>query len=1140
MNRYFTHLHVHTEYSLLDGALSIEQLVDFGKTHQLPAIGISDHGNIFGAVKFFRACKKANIKPVLGSEVYFIDDVTNKSNDNRYYHLLLIVENQHGYRNLCKLMHLAHTKGFYFKPRIDYAMLTEYSEGLIATTACIGGHIPSLILEKKETEARHYIERMRSIFGDQNFFFEVQPGQTTEQELVNKVIFSLSDELGIPTIATGDCHYATIDDQYAHEVMLSVQTKHKMSDPDRMTFGDYRAHLRTPAEMAAAFPDREDILYRTGEIADRCTFSFDTGKRFFPLFEIPQNITEYDYFKQLCTSGLQKLFDSGRIVTNDEEPYWNRLNDEIDLIAKMGFITYFLVVSDFIHWAAKEDIPHTARGSAAGSLAAMSLDITTVDPLRYHLFFERFLNPERVTMPDIDIDFCIEGRERVIEYVRNRYGHDKVCQIITFGTMMAKGVVKDVSRALGLPFDDANAITNLIPDQLKITLKEAFEQEPRLGQMRDANPKVAEMFSVAFKLEGLTRHASKHAAGVVITPEPIDEMLPVYVPPKTNDLVTQYDMNDLESLGFLKMDFLGLKNLTLIKRVTTLIKKIHQTEVQVELLPLDDSKTFELVCCGDTAGVFQLESSGMKEILRRLKPESIEDIIAVTALYRPGPLGSGMVEDFIERRHGRQKIHYLFPELEPVLKETYGVIVYQEQVMKTASVIAGYSLGEADILRRAMGKKKVEVMAEQRTIFVKRAIERGFNETKSGELFDLLAYFAGYGFNKSHSTAYGMIAYQTAYLKAHYPSEFMACLISLENHDPEKMAFYVQEAREMGIAVLPPDINQSDAQFTVENNNIRFGLVGVKNAGESGLDSCLEERAAHGAFTDLLNFCKRVDLRTCNKRFIESLIAAGAFDALPGNRAQKSGELAHVMERAIELKEAAATGQMGLFGSSGTKKDTNEGYAFEPVAEWNDREKLEREKEVLGLYLSARPLDAFKRHISWLNIKTFAQAKEIKSPVLCCGSLKNSKVITTKKGDRMAFTELEDESGTAEIIIFPKLYQQVALLLESTSLFVVKGVAEPTEHGICKIKAENIYALETIFNDDSIVDEFIFSVPSEKEDLLHHLHNRFIAGNATLSFIFSANGKKLKLHAKNKCSIDLETLKTLHEGGIAIRVNLQT
>lgn len=1139
MSTYFTHLHVHTEYSLLDGAITIEQLINFGKTHNIPAIGISDHGNIFGAVQFFQSCKKAGIKPILGAEMYLINDVAVKDNENRYFHLLLIVENQKGYRNLCKLMHLAYTKGFYFKPRVDYAMLAEHSEGLIATTACIGGHIPTLILEKKEAEARSYLDRMRTIFGDNNLFLEVQPAQSTEQRTINSVLFPLSQELSLPIIATGDCHYANRDDRQAHEVMLAVQTRHKMTDSDRMTFGDCLAYLRTPDEMLAEFPDHPEALWQTGVIADRCAFSFETGKRFFPSFEIPKDVTEYDYFKQLCSAGLQKLFDTGRIQTDDQQPYWDRLQLEIDLIAKMGFITYFLVVSDFIHWSTKEDIPHTARGSAAGSLAAMALDITTVDPLRYHLFFERFLNPERISMPDIDIDFCVEGREKVIDYVRNRYGHDKVCQIITFGTMMAKGVVKDVARALGIPFEDANTITNLIPDQLKITLKDAFEQEPRLAQMRDANPKIAEMFSVAFKLEGLTRHASKHAAGVVITPEPIDEMLPIYIPPKTNDLVTQYDMNDLESLGFLKMDFLGLKNLTLIKRVTTLIKKIHGRDINVDLLPLDDPKAFELVCRGDTAGVFQLESSGMKEILRRLKPESIEDIIAVTALYRPGPLGSGMVEDFIERRHGRQKINYLFKELEPILRETYGIIVYQEQVMKTASVIAGYSLGEADILRRAMGKKKAEVMAEQRTSFVKRSVDRNFDEKKAGELFDLLAYFAGYGFNKSHSTAYGVIAYQTAYLKSHYPAEFMACLISLENHDPEKMAFYVQEAREMGIGVLPPDINRSDANFTVEDNNIRFGLVGVKNAGESGLVACLDERTKKGPFIDLFDFCFRVDLRTCNKRFIESLIAAGAFDSLPGNRAQKTEELAQIIERAVEKKEAAATGQMGLFGGAVAKTESTELYAFTPREEWNDRDKLEKEKEVLGLYLSARPLDAYRRQITWLGIQTFAQGRQNPGPGLWCGSLKNSKVITTKKGDRMAFVELEDESGSAEVVIFPKLFQQVASLLETTTLFVVKGSSEPIEHGACKIKAENLFALETVLSDGMLIDEFIFSVPPEKQDFMQTIRERFLPGKSTMSLLFNAAGKRLKLVAKQKISADLETLKLMHESGIGIRIHLQ-
>lgn len=1143
MAQYFTHLHLHTDYSLLDGAISIDKVVKFAKDHNLPSIGISDHGNIFGAVKFFQKCKKAGIKPVLGMEAYITNDRRVKDTKNRYYHLLLLVENEQGYRNLCKLIHHSYTEGFYFKPRIDYELLKTHSEGLISSTTCLGGHIPQLLLNNQDEQAKQRIDSMLQIFGEENYFIEVQPDEQDEQKIVNEKLFAISQEKGIPVFATADCHYYSAEDRYAHEVMLAIQTRHKMSDPNRMTFGECRAHMRTEAEMKEVFKGKEDILWRTGEIADRCNFEFETGKLFFPKFEIPEVETEESFFSKQCKEGLEKLFTEKRITTDKPELYWERLQVEIDLITSMGFITYFLVVSDFIKWAKRSDIPvGPGRGSAAGSLVAWALEITDIDPLRYNLLFERFLNPERVTMPDIDIDFCIEGREHVINHVREKYGHDKVCQIITFGTMMAKGVVKDVARALGMPFEDANSITDLIPDQLKISLKDAFEQEPKLRELRDSNPKVAQMFDIAFRLEGLTRHASKHAAGLVITPEPIKEMLPVYVPSKTTDLVTQYAMTELESIGFLKMDFLGLKNLTLIQRAINLIEKNHTTKIDPNHLPLDDQKTFDLLCNGDTTGVFQLESSGLKDVLRRLKPETFEDIIAVNALYRPGPLGSGMVDDFIERRHGRQKIKYLLPELEPILKETYGVIVYQEQVMKIASTIGQYSLGEADILRRAMGKKKAEVMEEQRKIFVSRAQEQKFDVKKAGELFDLMAYFAGYGFNKSHSAAYGMIAYQTAYLKAHYPAEFMACLISLESRDPEKMAFYIQEAKDMGIEVLQPDINESHSSFTTTSEGkIRFGIHGIKNAGATAIESLIAEREKKGPYKDLLDFCMRVDTRTCNKRVIENLIAAGSFDSLPGNRAQKTEELPQVIERALEKRKAAETGQMGLFDMKPADNNDpkNDLYAFTPRDEWDDATKLEKEKHVLGVYISAQPLDRYQRQLHWIGSQTFSDAHKQGGNALCCGVLKSFREITTKKGDKMAFAQIEDYHGSAELVIFPKVYSRVSELLKNHSIFLVKGVIDDSSEKLCKIKVNDLIPIDTIFDDWSYIKKISLTMPEVFDpQMLSAIKNKLIAGTTRFEVIFNENGKKLSLNVKDKFSCDLETLFQMHEKKIDIKINL--
>ena len=1003
-----------------------------------------------------------------------------------------------------------------------------------------------MLLQDNYEHAETIIDQMLGIFGEDRFYVEAQPNDNqVEQKIVNNHLFTLSQKKGIPAFCSADCHYFRAEDRYAHEVMLAIQTQAKMDDTKRMTFGDCRVHMRTQAEMLDVFKGHEDVLWRTGEIADRCNFEFETGKLYFPQFEIPTNDTiqetEPDHFARLCKEGLTKLFEHKRIITETPDLYWSRLQLEIDLIIKMGFVTYFLVVSDFIMWAKRNNIPvGPGRGSAAGSLVAWALEITDIDPLRYNLLFERFLNPERITMPDIDIDFCIEGRERVIQYVKDKYGHDRVCQIITFGTMMAKGVVKDVARALGLPFEDANSITDLIPDQLKITLAEALEQEPKLQELKNSNPKVQQIFEVAFKLEGLTRHASKHAAGVVIAPQAINEILPVYIPPKTNELVTQYAMTELESLGFLKMDFLGLKNLTLIQRVIDLITKNHGITLDPNHLPLDDTKTFALLSAGNTSGVFQLESSGLKEVLRKLQPTCFEDIIAVNALYRPGPLGSGMVDDFIERRHGRQAIQYLFPELEPILKETYGVIVYQEQVMKIASAIGHYSLGEADILRRAMGKKKAEEMEKQRAIFTSRAQQHGFDGKKAGELFDLMAYFAGYGFNKSHSAAYGMIAYQTAYLKAQYPLEFMACLISLEARDPEKMAFYIQEARDMHIEVLAPDIHHSDHEFTTKNNVIHFGLQGIKNVGDVAIESIIAERTKAGPFKDLLDFCIRVDLRACNKRVLENLIAAGAFDCLSGNRAQKTEELAIIMDRALEKKEAHLTGQLDLF--SATKKEnsaTPDLYPFTQLDEWDLATKLEKEKQVLGLYVSAQPLDGYKKQIEWLKLKNFKDMQGLGEFVVGYGVLKSMREITTKKGDKMAFVQLEDTNSKAELILFPKVYQRVSELLKHHSVFIIKGILDEGSEQVRKIKANDLIVFDKLFDGSESVQRISLTLPEHSaEKLVPVIKEKIIPGKTSLEIIFTENNKQLSLLVKHKISCMLEMLMHMHENNIKVTVIL--
>jgi len=1134
MNKHFTHLHLHTDYSLLDGAITIEKLIDFAKKNEFKSLAITDHGNIFGAVKFFQLAKKAGIKPVLGMEAYFAEDIKIKDPNKKYHHLIILVQNSEGYRNLCKLIAFSYQDGFYFKPRIDYKMLEQHSAGLIVTTACLGGHIPSLLMENNYTEADKKLDWFLDVFGKERFYLEVQPPDLEDQRSLNTKLFDIAKKRNISTVATGDCHYIHKEDHEAHEIMLCVQTHHKITDTDRFTFGGYRAYIRTQSEMLELFKDHEDSVWNSGKIVDQCDFSFQTGKLFFPKFEIPLTHTQDQYFSELCNDGLNVLIACERIEKDHMQIYKDRLNLEIDLIVKMGFVGYFLVVSDFIKWAKIQQIPvGPGRGSAAGSLVAWALEITDIDPIKYNLLFERFLNPERVSMPDIDIDFCIEGREQVIDYVKEKYGHDKVCQIITFGTMMAKGVIKDVARVLGIPFEDSNAITDLISDQLKITLDQAIEQEPKLKQLIDNNPKIAHLFSIAQKLEGITRHASKHAAGVVISPEPISEVLPLYIPPKTSDLVTQYAMTELESLGFLKMDFLGLKNLTLIKKTIALIQQNHNISIDLTKISLTDLKTYQLISRGETSGVFQLESDGIKDVLKRLQPAVFEDIIAVNALYRPGPLGSGMVDDFIERKHGRQKIVYLFDELEPILNETYGVIVYQEQVIKIASTIAGYSLGEADILRRAMGKKKADVMAEQRAIFVEKSIKRNFNEKSAGELFDLMAYFAGYGFNKSHSAAYALIAYQTAYLRANFFAEFMACLISLEASDAEKMSTYLQEAKDFKTKVLIPSINQSGIDFRVENSHLRFGLKGIKNVGTATLEDIIAEREKE-PFKDLFNFCSRVDLRTSNKRVIESLIYAGAFDEFPGNRAQKIEELPKIIDLALLKKKSELTGQMDLF--SATKdpvKPKDDLYVFQPLEELTTAIKLEKEKEVLGLYISTHPLEELQKYINWLNAKKFNNL-ENDQDVICLGIVKNFKTITTKKGDQMAFVAMEDNTVKAEIIIFPKLFTQVSEWLNSYKTFIVRGITD-TSGTQLKIKAQLFIPIDLLFN--MPIQKVTLNLSENwHESILLKLKENFKPGNTLLEFELIDQNRKIKFESKSKIEVSssLITLFEAHNIGIKI------
>lgn len=1129
MDKHFTHLHLHTDYSLLDGAMRIPDLVKFAKEQEWKAVGISDHGNIFGAVKFFQECAKHGVKPVLGCEMYLAPDAKKRDINEKYYHLLLIVQNETGYKNLCKMFAYAYKEGFYFKPRIDYEILKKHSEGLVTTSGCLGGHIPKLLRTGREEEAIDRINWFVDVFGKDRFYLEVQPPEYEKQAKNNEYIFQLAKKMDLNCVATGDAHYLRKDDHEAHEVLLSVGTHNLMSDPNRYTFGEFKGHLKTEKDMLEFFPNNHEAVWNTGKIADSCNFNFKFGELFFPKFEIPNRSglnrsglnqsglnqiesvwTDETYFTHICKKGLEVLKEQGDIPKERFLEYDERLEIEMKLIIKMGFVGYFLIVNDFMVWSKRNKIAvGPGRGSVAGSMVAWALEITNVDPLKYNLLFERFLNPERVSMPDIDIDFCIERREDVINYVKEKYGNDCVCQIITFGTMMAKGVLKDVARTLGFPFKDANTITDLIPDQLKITIDEALEQEPRLKDMIESNPQVKHLFEISKKLEGLIRHASKHAAGVVISPKPLEEVLPLYIPSKTTELVSQYAMTELESLGFLKMDFLGLKNLTLVERALKAIEKNHNVKIDINKLPFDDLKSFELLRDGKTSGVFQFESDGIKDVLYKLQPDKFEDLIAVNALYRPGPLGSGMVDDFIERRHGRKKTTYMFPELEPILSETYGVIVYQEQVMKIASVIAGYSLGGADILRRAMGKKKVKAMEEQKEKFISGAKSNNFDAKKAAELFDLMAYFAGYGFNKSHSTAYALIAYQTAYLKANFPIEFMAALVSFETNNPDKLTAYLQEISDMDIHILPPDVNNSNVEFTAHGDKILFGLQGIKNLGMAAIQNIIAKRAKK-PFKDLLDFCYRVDLRCVNKRVIENLIGTGAMDNFHGYRSQKTNELEKIISIALKKKEEDITGQISLFKQ--TQKEEKEGYTFEPCSEWTDKQKLEKEKELAGFYLSSHPLDSYKPMLKWLNIPSFVETHKNNGNI-GFGLLQNFKTIMTKKGSRMAFAQLEDFSGSCEVILFPKIFKKVEELLSEYTVFIVKGNLD-TSSKRCKFLADSFIPIEK-FNLQKEAKSISIEMPHEFDSkICQFIKESLPKGKTPLTIYFKENGKKLQLRTK--------------------------
>ncbi|MDH4227391.1 MAG: DNA polymerase III subunit alpha [Deltaproteobacteria bacterium] len=1092
----FVHLHLHTQYSLLDGAIRPERLFERVKEMKMPAVAMTDHGNLFGAIDFYRKGMTSGVKPIIGCEVYVAqgrhDDRSRPVRGGEYgenfHHLVLLVKNIKGYHNLCKLLTKAYLDGFYYKPRVDKELLRTYNEGLIALSACLHGEVASNLMEGNPKRAEDVAREYSEIFTDRRFYLEIQDNGIEEQKKVNEGMLELAKRTGLPLVATNDCHYLNKQDARWHEVLLCIQTGKTMSDSTRMRFTTDEFYVKSPEEMIRAFSHVPEAVQNTIEIAERCNLELKFGESHLPDFPLPKGETLDAFLAKKAEAGLEvrlkAMAAKGMDADSVKWQYYERLKKELTVINRMGFPGYFLIVSDFIEYARSKNIPvGPGRGSAAGSLVAYAIGITNLDPIRYNLLFERFLNPDRISLPDIDIDFCFEGRDSVIKYVTEKYGSDNVTQIITFGQMKARAVIRDVGRALDMPYADVDKISKLVPNQIGITIEKAVEDEAKLKDLIKADARVAELIEVAKGLEGLPRHASTHAAGVVISNAPLVEYLPLYKGQKDNFVTSQYAMKNIEELGLVKFDFLGIKTLTLIDRAVKTVKRNRGVDIDIDNLPLSDEKTFKLVAAGLTNGTFQLESTGIKELLRKLKPETFEDMIATVALYRPGPLQSGMVDDFIKRKHKQTPIVYELEQLKPILENTYGVMVYQEQVMEISKVLAGYTPGDADVLRKAMGKKVHEVMLEQREKFLEGAKKNNVPPKKAEKIFDLMAHFAGYGFNKSHSAAYAMVAYQTAYLKAHYPVEFMAALLSINMDNTDKVMKYMGECRDTGVKVLPPDLNESSVDFTVSEDSIRFGLAAVKNVGSAAIESVLEVRA-EGPFLSLTDFLSRVDSRKLNKKVVESLIKCGAFDFTKKPRKALFESLDKAMDAAAAVQRDREAGQTSLFdvmGGGGGKKSASTDDIPAGAKEWEEKELLLYEKETLGFYITAHPLSRYLKELSFFTTDTTDSLMDKSSgdDVSVAGIVTSMRETTTKKGSRMGFARVEDISGAVEVVIFSDLYAKCKELVSSDEPVVVSGKLEKEA---ARANAANNGAVDTVEAEEyKIIARDIVSIDDAKD-----------------------------------------------------------
>ncbi|WP_353894097.1 DNA polymerase III subunit alpha [Proteinivorax hydrogeniformans] len=1054
----FVHLHVHTEYSLLDGAAKIKDIVSKAREFNMPAMAITDHGVMYGVIEFYKECKKQGIKPIIGCEVY-ISPQGRKHKKGKpsegTNHLVLLAKDETGYKNLMNLVTLGFTEGFYYKPRVDMELLEKYSQGLICLTGCLAGELPQLLMQKRIEEAEELCKRYLSIFKREDLYLELQDHGLIEQREVNSQLIKLSQKLDIKLVATNDIHYTDSNHHYPHDVLLCIQTANKVHEQDRMSFPNNEFYLKNRQEMEEKFKHLPKALDNTLEIADKCNFEFDFSSTHMPNYPLPPGKTTHEHLTDLCEDGLKKCYGD-----NITEEVKDRLKYELDVINTMGYSGYFLITWDFINYARKNNIlVGPGRGSAAGSLVAYSLGITNIDPLRYDLLFERFLNPERVTMPDIDIDFCYERREEVIEYVVEKYGEERVAQIITFGTMAARAVVRDVGRALGMPYGVVDKIAKLIPFELNMTIEKALKMEKRLEDLYQQDEDVKQLIDVSKTLEGMPRHSSTHAAGVVISKEPLTE----YVPLQTSEhgVVTQFPMNTLEELGLLKMDFLGLRTLTIINEAVKIIQKTKKVDIDIENLSFDDPNTYELISQGKTLGIFQLESSGMRSVLRELKPSKFEDIIAVLALYRPGPMEQ--IPKFIKSKHKEIPVTYPHKKVESILEETYGIMVYQEQIMRVASELAGFSLGESDILRRAMGKKKRDVLAEQEKKFIDGCVKNGLAQNKAKEVYDLIVKFADYGFNKAHAAAYAVLAYQTSYLKANYPTEFLAAMLTGAMASSEKVALYIHDCKELGVEVLPPDINESLKNFTVvDDKKIRFGMLAIKNVGGAVIDNIIYEREQNGTFQSMEDFCSRIT--NCNRRVLESLIKAGAFDSINDNRAQLLASIDVLVTFSQMIKSQKESGQMSMFELMDDFSN-NESLSLEEVPPFSSKDKLQLEKEALGMYISGHPLDEHKK-IYTLGVKNTLELQDMKdnSTVLVAGVISNVKKIMTKNNKPMAFVSLEDVFTEVEVIVFNDSYEKNQAQLESDQPIVVEGKLSFKEEEGAKILCQKIWNMDEYLN----------------------------------------------------------------------------